>query len=384
MVTRMSAPSQIPTPIVARISLAAWQHNFVLLKAAAPQSRLLAVIKANAYGHGAIAAAQTLAGADAFGVARLGEGVELRAAGVTKPIVLMEGVFSSAEIAHALHYELDLVVHDETQVVMLEERARMAGAGADAPRVVCLKLDTGMSRLGFAPDRARNAAERLRTLPMVGDLRVMTHFACADEPDSSMTIEQIARFDSVIKEINSLSSTHGARVSCDSGLANSAAILQWPVAHREWVRAGIALYGSSPILGRSAESLGLKPVMTLSSRVIALRELAPGQAVGYGASWRASRRSRVATVAAGYADGLLRSLPSGAPVLVAGRRASLVGRVSMDMITVDVTDLDDVQVGSEVVLWGEGLPVDEVAAAAGTISYELLCAVTRRVAFEYF
>ncbi|MFM7432458.1 MAG: alanine racemase [Gammaproteobacteria bacterium] len=320
----------------------------------------------------------------AFGVARLGEGVELRAAGLTKPIVLMEGVFSSAEIAHALRYELDLVVHDETQVVMLEERARTAGAGADAPRVVWLKLDTGMSRLGFAPDRARNAAERLRTLPMVGDLRVMTHFACADEPDSSMTIEQIARFDSVIKEINSLSSTHGARVSCDSGLANSAAILQWPVAHREWVRAGIALYGSSPILGRSAESLGLKPVMTLSSRVIALRELAPGQAVGYGASWRASRRSRVATVAAGYADGLLRSLPSGAPVLVAGRRASLVGRVSMDMITVDVTDLDDVQVGSEVVLWGEGLPVDEVAAAAGTISYELLCAVTRRVAFEYF
>jgi len=381
---RMSAPPQIPTPIVARVSLAAWRHNFALLKAAAPQSRFLAVIKANAYGHGAIQAARTLAEAEAFGVARLGEGVELREAGVTKPIVLMEGVFSHEELALALHYELDLVVHDETQLRMLEERTRTAGAGADAPRVVWLKLDTGMSRLGFAPDRARNAAERLRALPMVGDLRVMTHFACADKPDSSMTVEQIDRFNSVIKEINSLSSTHGSLVSCDSGLANSAAILQWPIAHREWVRAGIALYGSSPILGRSAESLGLKPVMTLSSRVIALRELAPGQTVGYGASWRASRRSRVATVAAGYADGLLRSLPSGAPVLVAGRRASLVGRVSMDMITVDVTDLDDVQVGSEVVLWGEGLPVDEVAAAAGTISYELLCAVTRRVAFEYF
>jgi len=383
MATRMSAPSQIPTPIVARVSLAAWQHNFALLKAAAPQSRFLAVIKANAYGHGAIEAAQTLAGADAFGVARLGEGVELRAAGVTKPIVLMEGVFSSTELALALRYELDLVVHDETQVVMLEERARTAGAGVDAPRVVWLKLDTGMSRLGFAPDRARNAAERLRALPMVGELRVMTHFACADEAESAMTGKQLARFDSAIKEITSASSLRDSLASCHAGLANSAAILQFPSTHRDWVRAGIALYGSSPIVGRSAEFLGLKPVMTLSSRVIALRELSPGQSVGYGASWRASRRSRIATVAAGYADGLLRSLPSGAPVLVAGRRALLVGRLSMDMITVDVTDLHDVLVGSEVVLWGEGLPVDEVAAAAGTIAYELLCAVTRRVAFQY-
>ncbi|MFM2109966.1 MAG: alanine racemase [Gammaproteobacteria bacterium] len=384
MTTRTSAPSRIPTPIVARVSLAAWRHNFATLKAAAPQSKFLAVIKADAYGHGAVQAARALKEADAFGVARLGEGVELRAAGVRQPIVLMEGTFSHEELALALHHELDLVVHDETQLSMLEERARTAAAGTDPPRVVWLKLDTGMSRLGFAPDRARNAAERLRVLPMVGELRVMTHFACADEPDSSMTREQLARFELAIKEINPPVIGRGTAVSSVVGLANSAAILQFPSTHRDWVRAGIALYGSSPILGRSAAAIGLKPVMTLASRVIALRELQPGQSVGYGASWRATRRSRIATVAAGYADGLSRHLPSGAPVLVAGRRVPLVGRVSMDMITVDVTDLDDVRVGSEVVLWGDGLPVDEVAAAAGTIAYELLCAVTRRVAFEYF
>ncbi len=384
MTTRIPAPLRIPTPIVARISLAAWRHNFATLKAAAPQSQFLAVIKADAYGHGAIKAAQTLKEADAFGVARLGEGVELREAGVQQPIVLMEGIFSDQELALALHHELDLVVHDETQLVMLEQRARATGAGVDARRVVWLKLDTGMSRLGFAPDCALNAAERLRVLPMVGELRVMTHFACADEPESAMTVEQLALFEAIIKEINSAESARGAWASSEVGLANSAAILQWPKTQRDWVRAGIALYGTSPILGRSAELLGLKPVMTLCSRVIALRELQPGQSVGYGASWRTPRRSRIATVAAGYADGLSRHLPSGAPVLVDGRRAPLVGRVSMDMITVDVTDLDDVQVGSEVVLWGEGLPVDEVAAAAGTIAYELLCSVTRRVAFEYF
>lgn len=383
MATRTAAPSRIPTPVVARVSLAAWRHNFALLKAAAPQSRFLAVIKANAYGHGAIEAARALTGADAFGVARLGEGVELRVAGVTRPIVLMEGVFSSEELALALRYELDLVVHDETQVVMLEKSFKVTDPGVNAPRVVWLKLDTGMSRLGFALDRARNVAERLRILPMVGELRVMTHLACADEPESGMTCEQLELFDSAVKETTSFSNSGNLLASCHASLANSAAILQFPSTHRDWVRAGIALYGSSPIVGRSAESLGLKPVMTLSSRVIALRELPLGQSVGYGASWRTSRRSRIATVAGGYADGLSRHLRTGAPVLVGGRLAPLVGRVSMDMITVDVTDLDDVHVGSEVVLWGEGLPIDEVAAAAGTIAYQLLCAVTHRVAFQY-
>jgi len=374
----MSAPSRIPTPIVARISCAAWRHNLARLKSAAPDAKFLAVIKANAYGHGAVKAARALDEADAFGVARLGEGIELREAGVRHPIVLMEGVFSVEELAFALHHELDMVVHEETQLAMLEQRARSAKKAVDKPRVIWLKIDTGMSRLGFAPDRARDAAQRLRALPLVGDLRVMTHFASADLPASPTTIEQLHKFDSALQSIED-----GVASRLDVGLANSAAILQWPKTHRDWVRAGIALYGSSPFAERSATSLGLEPVMTLVSRVIALRDLQPGDSVGYAATWRASRRSRIATIAAGYADGLPRHLPSGAPVLVGGRRAALVGRVSMDMITVDVTDLDGIEVGTESVLWGAGLPVDEVAAAAGTISYELLCGVTRRVAFEY-
>jgi alanine racemase len=365
------APTPTPTPIRACISLDAWRRNLALLRRAAPKSRLLAVIKANAYGHGAIQAARALEAADAFGVARLGEGVELRQAGVTRPVVLMEGVFSDAELALALQHELDLVVHEPGQLQMLERAATAAG------RVIWLKLDTGMSRLGFAPQDAAAAAARLRALPQLGDLRVMTHFACADEPGSPLTDRQRQRFDAALAEI----ARTGSRPM--AGLANSAAILDRPDTHGDWVRAGIALYGSSPFGGRSAASLGLEPVMTLGTRVIALRDLQPGDTVGYGATWRAARPTRLATIAAGYADGVPRHLPSGSPVLVDGRRVPLVGRVSMDMVTVDVTEHDDVHVGSEAILWGRGLPVDEVAAAAGTISYELLCGVTRRVAFEY-
>jgi alanine racemase len=234
-------------------------------------------------------------------------------------------------------------------------------------------LDTGMSRLGFQAGHAAEAAARLRALELVGDLRVMTHFACADESDSSMTLAQMQRFENELR----------ALPVAEKGLANSAGIFAFADAHREWVRAGIALYGASPLAGRTAESLGLKPVMTLSTQVIALRTIPVGESVGYGATWRAGRTSRIATLAAGYADGIPRHLPTGSPVLISGHRAPLVGRVSMDMITVDVTDLPQVSVGSSAVLWGEGLPVDEIAAAAGTISYELLCGVTRRVAFDY-
>jgi alanine racemase len=230
-----------------------------------------------------------------------------------------------------------------------------------------------MSRLGFQAGHAAEAAARLRALELVGDLRVMTHFACADESDSSMTLAQMQRFENELR----------ALPVAEKGLANSAGILAFADAHREWVRAGIALYGASPLAGRTAESLGLKPVMTLSTQVIALRTIPVGESVGYGATWRAGRTSRIATLAAGYADGIPRHLPTGSPVLISGHRAPLVGRVSMDMITVDVTDLPQVSVGSSAVLWGEGLPVDEIAAAAGTISYELLCGVTRRVAFDY-
>lgn len=364
-----------PSPIRAEISLEAWRHNLARLKSAAPASNLLAVVKANAYGHGAVVAARTLAAADAFGVARLGEGVELREAGIAQPIVLMEGVFSDAELAVALQHRLDLVVHGLHQIDMLAR----CGRGAYRP-VIWLKIDTGMSRLGFRSGELSEAVARLRALDVAGELRLMTHFACADEPASPMTVIQRERFDA---ELAALGTASGATQGWVSGLANSAAILTAPNVHRDWVRAGIALYGSSPVSGRSAESFGLRPVMTLRSQVIALRTVQTGDSVGYGATWRASRPSRIATIAAGYADGVPRHLPSGSAVLVAGRRAPLVGRVSMDMITVDVTELAEVAIGTDVVLWGEGLPVDEVAAAAGTISYELLCGVARRVTFEY-
>ncbi len=341
---------------------------------------MMAVIKANAYGHGAVYAARALDDADTFGVARLGEAIELRESGVVKPIVLMEGVFSSEELSLAMEYGVDFVVHDNYQIGLLEhyEKITLSKNSWSAPRVAWLKLDTGMSRLGFMQGEAVEAAKRLRALKVVGELRVMTHFACADDPDSPMTGEQMRRFATELRGAE----LQGFQPSM-TAMANSASILSVPDAHRDWVRAGIALYGGSPILDRTAESLGLKPVMTLSTQVIALRAIESGVSVGYGATWRATRPSRIATLAAGYADGIPRHLPSGAPVLIAGRRAPLVGRVSMDMITVDVTDLPEVSVGSTAVLWGEGLPVDEVAAAARTISYELLCGVTRRVAFDY-
>lgn len=339
------------------------------------------MIKANAYGHGAVQAARALAAADAFGVARLGEGLELRRAGIEGDVLLMEGVFSDLELECALANTLDLVVHEPTQIDMLVRAA--ATSSASRKPVVWIKLDTGMGRLGFDPVDLPAVYARLRASSLVGEIRVMTHFARADEPASDMTVLQTSRFVAAMKQLEENRTLTPASTPAVA-LANSAGLLQWPQAHADWVRAGIALYGSSPFASRSAQALGLRSVMTLETRVIALRELAAGASVGYGATWRARRASRIAVLAAGYADGVPRQLPSGAPVLVEGHRAPLVGRVSMDMITVDVTDLPQVTVGSRAVLWGEGLPIDEVASAAGTIAYELMCRLTRRVPCEYF
>jgi len=342
---------------------------------------MLTVIKANAYGHGAVQAARTLHGADAFGVARLGEALELRRAGIKRDIILMEGVFSDQELEYALAHELDLVVHEPTQLEMLARAAR--GSRIARRPVVWIKLDTGMGRLGFNPAELSAVYARLREISLIGELRVMTHFACADEPESEMTTLQNARFGAAMRQLAAdcaLAQQPAPLVA----LANSAGILRWPETHADWVRAGIALYGSSPFAMRSAQALGLRPVMTLETQVIALRDIAAGDSVGYGATWRAARNSRIAVLAAGYADGVPRQLPSGAPVLLEGQRVPLVGRVSMDMITVDVTDVSKAGIGSTAVLWGEGLPADEVATAAGTIAYELFCRVTRRVPLEYF
>lgn len=334
----------------------------------------MAVVKADAYGHGAVRVAAALDDADGYAVARLGEALILRAAGVTKTILLLEGVFSADELAQALAARLDLVVHDLSQVEMLEQAAGVAGDAVSRP-VVWLKIDTGMNRLGFRPEQALAARARLlaaRYAPR--ELRLMTHLARADEADAAPTAAQVARFDSLVADWTAAA---GARPVTSIG--NSAGTLRGGITQGDWIRPGIALYGSSPVAGRSAAELGLRPVMTLETAVIALREVPVGEGVGYGASWRATRPSRIAILAAGYADGVSRHLPSGAPVRIGGYDAPLAGRVSMDMIAVDVTDLPSVAVGERAELWGAALPVDMVAARAATIAYELLCGVAPRV-----
>jgi len=352
--------------IRARIESAALRANLQAIRARAPGSRVMAVIKANAYGHGLVPTALALADADAFAVARLEEAVALRDAGSKRRIVLLEGVLNAAQLAQAAQLELDLVVHQPLQIALLE-----AYRGPQ-PFPLWLKVDTGMNRLGFRPQEFRAAWERLRNLrPAPLQLRVLTHLACADEADGSYTAEQLARLQPLI-----------AGLDVELSIANSAAILAQPSTHAAWVRPGLALYGISPFAERRGAQLGLRAAMTLESTVIAVREVAPGERVGYGGMWRAQRPSRLAIVAAGYGDGLPRSIPNGAPVLIGGHRAPLAGRVSMDMIAVDITELPPVSVGDRVELWGTRLAVEEIAAAAGTVAYELLCGVSQRVPIE--
>ena len=336
----------------------------------------MAVVKADAYGHGAVRVASALADADGFAVARLDEALALRAAGIAKPVLLLEGVTSVGELAQALHAGLDLVVHDLSQVEMLEQADAADGGASGARRpVVWLKVDTGMNRLGFRPEAALAARARLLAGPVAPrELRLMTHLARADEADATPTEAQLVRFAALVAGWTAVAGAPPV-----TSIGNSAGTLRGAASQGDWIRPGLALYGASPFAGRSATALGLAPVMTLETEVIALREVPTGEGVGYGAAWRAARSSRIAILAAGYADGLPRHLPSGAPVLFAAGRAPLAGRVSMDMVAVDVTDLPPVAVGERAVLWGRGLPVDEVAAAAGTIAYELLCAVAPRV-----
>jgi alanine racemase len=349
--------------IRAEISAAALRHNLARIRATAPRSRVLAVVKANAYGHGAVAAAGCFGDADALGVARLDEALALRAAGVAKPILLMEGVLDAGQLAEAARHDLQLVVHEEGQLALLE------AAPAGQHFTVWLKADTGMNRLGFRDAQFPAALARAMALgPRLRELRLMTHFASADVPGSTQPREQLARF-------AALAQGRGEARS----LAGSAAIFSLPESHAEWVRPGLSLYGVSPFPDRDGAALGLQPAMRLVSTVIAVRDVPRGEGVGYGGLWHAPRASRVAILAAGYADGLLRSMPDGTPVLVNGMRAGLVGRVSMDMAAIDVTDLPAVRIGDPAVLWGPELPVEGVAARAGTIGYELLCAVGARV-----
>ena len=352
--------------IRACIDTQALRPNLEVLRARAPRSRVLAVVKANAYGHGLVPVALALGGADAFAVARIEEAMALRGAGITQPIVLLEGVINAGQLAAAAELQLELVVHDALQLALLQ--------GFRGPHrfVLWLKVDTGMNRLGFRPEHFAAAWSSLAALALQPlKVRVLTHLACADERGHAANAEQLERFAALAD-----------RLGAERSIANSAAILSLSSSHVEWVRPGLALYGLSPFAGQLGAAFGLKPVMTLESMVIAVRQVRRGEHVGYGATWRAGRDSRVAILAGGYGDGLLRSLPNGAPVLIAGRRAPLAGRVSMDMIAVDVTDLPPVHPGDHAELWGAQLPVEEVAAAAGTVPYELVCGVSQRVPIE--
>jgi alanine racemase len=351
--------------IRAVIDTHALRHNLSIIRARAGSARVMAVIKANAYGHGLVPTALALGEADAFAVARLEEGLALRAAGITRPIVLLEGVFTAAQLEEAAHQGLDLVVHDALQIELLEQ---MRGTHRF---VLWIKIDTGMNRLGFPHQESAAALERVRRLPAPTEIRLLTHLACANERDEGVTQVQLARF---------RQATQGLKYAVS--LANSAGLFGAVRLGCDWVRPGLALYGACPFADCAATDLGLKPVMTLATSVIAVRSVARGESVGYGGAWVAARDSRIAIIAAGYGDGVHRSLAGGAPVLVDGERAPLAGRVSMDMMAVDVSGLRGVHVGTPAILWGPGLPVDEVARHAGTIPYELLCSVSQRVPLE--
>jgi alanine racemase len=354
------------TPLVgATVDSAALRHNLQVVRQCAPNSRVMAVIKANAYGHGLVPVARALESADKFAVARVDEGLTLRLAGIDAPTLLLEGVFDREQLDAAAAANFELVVHTAEQIELL----RNAAVGASFK--VWLKLDSGMNRLGFKGAAFGAAHSALSALSAVRTpLNLFTHLASADEPTLATTPQQLARF---------AAATHG--LGGERSIANSAGMLSVAEAQADWVRPGLLLYGVSPLAGSVGADYGLKAVMTLHSHVIALKDVAVGEQVGYGGAWTATRPTRLAVAAVGYGDGYPRSVGPGAPVLINGERAPLAGRVSMDMIGIDVTDLTrGPTLGDPVVLWGEGLPVEEIAVWADTIPYELLCGISQRVA----
>jgi alanine racemase len=353
----------------ATIDLGALSHNLNLVRKSAAQSKVMAVIKANAYGHGIIDIARHLhaakKGADAFGVATVEEAIVLREAGIGKPIVLLEGFNHPDELQFVRAYDLECVFHNAYQLELLKH---YRGAQIQA----WLKIDTGMHRLGFAPAEYAEAYQRLQASDKIKqDIILMTHLSCADERENDFSHQQIDIFNQTVAQ------------KAEKSIANSAAILAWPASHTDWVRPGIMLYGVSPFEGQIAEELGLRPVMHLQSKIIAIQHRKKGERIGYGASYTCTNDMPVGVVAMGYGDGYPRHAPSGTPVLINGCVVPLVGRVSMDMITVDLRKCKNAKIGDTVTLWGQGLPVEKIAQHADTIAYELLCKITSRVEFEY-
>ena len=355
----------MPRPILASISASALAHNLALAMKEAAPAKTWAVLKANAYGHGLLRAAKALAAADGFALLDLVDALRLRSAGIDRPLLMLEGFFAPQDIPHFVKYRLTPVVHCLEQVEMLR-------AAADAGQLqegldLYLKVNSGMNRLGFTTDGVAGAWTALKAVPGVRGITLMTHFADADGESG---------IDGQLQWFHAL--THG--LQAPRSFANSAALLRFPEkARADWVRPGIMLYGCSPFTFRTAAEIGLRPAMTLTTQVIAVQPLEPGERVGYGFTYQAAQAMRIGVIACGYGDGYPRHAPSGTPVLVCGRRTQTVGRISMDLICVDLTDIPEAGVGAPVVLWGEGLSADQVAVSAGTVSYELLCALAPRV-----
>lgn len=349
----------------ATIAPAALRHNLARVRALSGDARIMAVVKADAYGHSLKRCLPPLLDADMLAVATMDEARAIRAIEPRAPVLLLEGVMATAELEAVARLHLEMVVHHASQLDWIEARGRSPG-----PRI-WLKLDSGMHRLGFPLNEAREVHGRLKALNGVEEVVLMTHFACADQPEHPLNRRQITAFDAAVE---GLPGPH-----C---LANSAALLNLAGSRRDWVRAGLLLYGVSPVAGREGLALDLEPVMTFETRLIAVNEVPAGDSIGYGARFTAERPMRVGVAAIGYGDGYPRNMPDGAPVLVNGREQPLAGRVSMDMITIDLDGQPEARVGDPVVLWGRGLPVERVAEAVGTIPYELLCRVTRRVAYR--
>ncbi|NEX62839.1 alanine racemase [Noviherbaspirillum galbum] len=353
----------MPRPLVATISSAALQHNLALARSRAPNARVWAVVKANAYGHGLERAMRAFSDADGLALIETEAAQQLRALGWTKPILLLEGFFSASDLPMLAAHDIATAVHCQEQIDMI------AASGLEGRLDVHLKMNSGMNRLGFLPDAFRAAYSQLRGLPAVRSITLMTHFANADDPRNAAcpVALQVERFNQASEGLDAPRS-----------LSNSAAVLLHPGLAHDWIRPGIMLYGGTPG-GKPAADFGLRPAMTLRSEIIGIQTIHAGDAVGYGSRFVADRTMRVGVVACGYADGYPRHAPAGTPVLVDGRRTVLAGRVSMDMITVDLSPVPEARIGSAVTLWGEGMPIDEVAEAAGTIGYELMCALAPRV-----
>ena len=347
------------------IDLDALRHNLSRVRHYAPNSKIMAIVKADAYGHGITRVARALTGVDSFGVACLEEARQLREAGVEKQILLLEGPYAKEEIDGIQDFRLDMVIHNWFQVDLLNT------VTITTPVKVWLKVDSGMHRLGFAPLEVGKAWKKLRRHEGVdGNIRFITHLACANEPDNPMTSRQAEIFITATKAYKT-----------EKSLANSAAVIAGQKYCLDWVRPGLMLYGVSPIDGQVGAAFDLKPVMTLESALISVKHLKRGDPVGYGASWRCPEDMPVGVVAAGYGDGYPRHARTGTPILVKGKQCALIGKPSMDMITLDLRGCAEARTGDPVLLWGKGLPIEATAAHADTVPYELLCGVHKRLEF---